>query len=93
HLALVFVLGSFLSNHDSRHARGPRARQASAAAPDADGWTRVVVPIESYEQALPKLLLLGVGAEVVGPPELRERMRATLAEMLARYEGDGPTQE
>ncbi|MEK2475780.1 helix-turn-helix transcriptional regulator [Streptomyces noursei] len=70
-----------------------RAAEESAAAPDADGWTRVVVPIESCEQALPKLLLLGVGAEVVGPPELRERMRATLAEMLARYEGGGPTQE
>ncbi|MFD5477521.1 helix-turn-helix transcriptional regulator [Streptomyces hawaiiensis] len=73
-------------------AAAARAAEDSAA-PEPDGWTRVVVPIESAERALPTLLSLGLGAEVVGPPELRERMRATLAGMLARYEGDGPAQE
>ncbi|MFJ4704332.1 helix-turn-helix transcriptional regulator [Streptomyces anulatus] len=69
-----------------------RAAEESAGLPDADGWTRVVVPVESAERALPALLSLGLGAEVVGPPELRETLRRTLAEMLARYEDDGPAQ-
>ncbi|GAA3184842.1 YafY family protein [Streptomyces ramulosus] len=71
---------------DSAAARAAR----ESATPDAGGWTRVVIPVESAEQALPTLLSLGVGAEVVGPPELREKMRTTLAGMLARYEEDGP---
>lgn len=70
-----------------------RAAAESAAEPDADGWTQVVVPVESAERALPTLLSLGVGAEVVGPPSLREKMRRTLAEMLARYEDGGQAQE
>ncbi|MEE1845218.1 MULTISPECIES: YafY family protein [unclassified Streptomyces] len=70
-----------------------RAAAESATEPDADGWTQVVVPVESAERALPTLLSLGVGAEVVGPPSLREKMRRTLAEMLARYEDGGQAQE
>lgn len=63
-----------------------------SAEPDADGWTQVVVPIGSAERALPELLSLGAGAEVVGPP-LREKKRSTPAEMLARYEDGFPAQK
>ncbi|MEU3355408.1 YafY family protein [Streptomyces sp. NPDC037389] len=69
-----------------------RAAERSAGPLDADGWTRVTVPIESAERALPALLSMGTEAEVVGPPELRDRLRRTLAAMAARY-GDGATPE
>lgn len=42
----------------------------------------MVLPVEPTQRALP--------AQVMGPPELRETMRRTLAGMLAWYEGDGP---
>ncbi|MFF9350709.1 helix-turn-helix transcriptional regulator [Streptomyces sp. NPDC014734] len=69
-----------------------RAAEKSASTPDADGWARVVLPVESAEQALPALLSLGAGAEVVDPPELREKLHRTLTEMLARYTGADPAQ-
>ncbi|GHF36479.1 transcriptional regulator [Streptomyces morookaense] len=67
-----------------------RAAEESAEPPDTDGWTQVTLPVESAERALPALLSLGAEAQVMGPPELRETMRRTLAGMLARYEEDGP---
>ncbi|MEU4313455.1 YafY family protein [Nocardia sp. NPDC024068] len=57
-----------------------------SAAPDADGWTRVTIPIESAEQALPELLKLGAEAEVLGPPALRDHLTRTLAAMTRVYQ-------
>ncbi|MCI2419076.1 YafY family transcriptional regulator [Saccharopolyspora sp. K220] len=54
-----------------------RARR-TATSPDADGWTRVAIPIASVDQALPELLKLGADAEILAPTELRERLTATL---------------
>ncbi|MEU1736056.1 WYL domain-containing protein [Streptosporangium sp. NPDC020145] len=59
--------------------RGPR-RTAGLHAPDPDGWTRVTIPIESAERALPELLKLG--AEVLAPVELRERITQTLDTLI-----------
>lgn len=53
--------------------------------PDAEGRLRVLIPIESVEFALPQLLALGPGVEVVGPPALRARMIESLAAMAAAY--------
>ncbi|MGW2088333.1 WYL domain-containing protein [Streptomyces sp. NPDC001880] len=50
------------------------AAQRAAASPDAEGWIRVEIPIESAEQALPELLGLDADAEILAPAELRERM-------------------
>jgi len=51
---------------------------AETAAPsDRHGWVRVVIPIESIEQAAADLLRLGIDAEVLGPPELRSRIAET----------------
>jgi predicted DNA-binding transcriptional regulator YafY len=60
-----------------------RAARESAGPPDQDGWTLVVLPIESIKHAHIDLLRLGADAEVVAPLELRERMAQT-AEALAK---------
>lgn len=65
---------------------GPVATRAArdiAGPPDQDGWTQVVLPIESIEHARVDLLRLGADAEVVAPEELRRRMTET-ADALAR---------
>ncbi len=67
---------------------GPPAARASADAgpTDPDGWTRVVLPVESVEHALADLLRLGADAEVLAPPELRERMAETAGELARLYQ-------
>ncbi|MEO3872947.1 YafY family protein [Nonomuraea sp. B12E4] len=61
------------------------AARESAQPPDEQGWTRVTVPIESIGHALGEFLRLGTDAEVLEPAELRERLAATAAELVARY--------
>ena len=53
-----------------------------AEAPDADGWTQVMLPMESLDHAAGEILKLGAEAEVLAPPDLRERM-AEIARRLA----------
>ncbi|MEU9169570.1 YafY family protein [Streptomyces sp. NPDC048420] len=62
--------------------RLPRAVSISAA---PDGWTVARVPIESVEHAQGEFLRLGADIEVLEPPELRERMARTIAELAERY--------
>ena len=62
-----------------------RALRDSDAEPDADGWTTVELPTESLDHAEPDLLRLGPHVEVVGPPELRERVAASVAAMAKVY--------
>ncbi|MFE2826636.1 helix-turn-helix transcriptional regulator [Streptomyces sp. NPDC059271] len=52
---------------------------------EADGWTRVTVPIESVDRAHDDFLRLGTAIEVLEPPELRARLGATVAELARRY--------
>lgn len=52
---------------------------------DEDGWTTVTVAIESLDHAHAEFLRLGSGIEVLEPPELRERMARTAAELAERY--------
>nr|WP_229901450.1 WYL domain-containing protein [Streptomyces asoensis] len=54
-----------------------------------DGRTVVRVPIESVEHAHADFLRLGTDIEVLGPPELRERIARTVTELAARY-GNSP---
>jgi predicted DNA-binding transcriptional regulator YafY len=60
-----------------------RAALASAEPPDADGWVRVTVRVESVKHAPVQLLRLGAEAEVLSPPEIR-RAVAEAAAALAR---------
>lgn len=48
----------------------------TAEPPDAEGWVRVTIPIESIDQAAIDLLMLGTEAEVLKPRELRRRIAA-----------------
>ncbi len=64
-----------------------RAALESAAAPDLEGWTRVVIPVESDEIALTQLLQFGPEAEVLAPPELGRQMADMARAMAKRYEG------
>ncbi|MDF3300248.1 helix-turn-helix transcriptional regulator [Streptomyces tropicalis] len=62
-----------------------RAVEASAGPPDADGWVRAVVPMESVDQAVPVLLSLGPEIEVLAPDELRRRIAERAAAVLGLY--------
>jgi predicted DNA-binding transcriptional regulator YafY len=55
-----------------------------ARAPEAHGWVRLTLPIETVEQAA--LMLLGVGpeVEVAAPVELRERLHLLAEQVLLR---------
>jgi predicted DNA-binding transcriptional regulator YafY len=59
------------------------AARETADAPDADGWVRVTIPIESLDQAAIDLLLLGTEAEVLKPRELRRRIAAAAKTMVS----------
>jgi predicted DNA-binding transcriptional regulator YafY len=56
------------------------AARDTAGEPDAEGWVRITIPIESHDQAAIDLLLLGNEAEVV-PRELRRRVAAAAQAM------------
>ncbi|MGK5498774.1 helix-turn-helix transcriptional regulator [Streptomyces sp. URMC 125] len=63
---------------------GARAA-AGAGEPEADGWVRVVLPVESTPVAVSDLLRLGTDAEVLGPGELREAVADAVGELARRY--------
>ena len=61
------------------------AARQSAEPPDAQGWTRVTVPIESIDHAVGEFLRLGADAEVLSPAELRDRVAATAEQLTLLY--------
>lgn len=60
---------------------------ADTGTEEADGWTRAVLPIESVDHAHREFLAMGAEIEVLGPPELRARLAATVRELAERYAG------
>ena len=52
---------------------------------DADGYRTVVIPVGSLWQASSQLLRFGVDAEVLGPPELRNKMSEVVKILRDRY--------
>ena len=62
-----------------------RALRDTAGPPDADGWVRIVMPIESFEHARVDLCRFGPDVEVLAPAELRDLMRRSAEETLRRY--------
>ncbi|MGW1744483.1 helix-turn-helix transcriptional regulator [Streptomyces sp. NPDC002092] len=76
-----------------RLAPGVRLPRAVDGRTDVDGWTVATVPIESVEHAHGEFLRLGTDIEVLQPPELRERIARTVAQLAGRYgylvEGSG----
>jgi predicted DNA-binding transcriptional regulator YafY len=65
----------------------PAARQAFAEAdpPDAEGWVTIRLSLEDMWHAETRLMAMGPEAEVLGPPELRERMAAAARATADRY--------
>ena len=63
-----------------------RAADETAGAPDERGWVQVVLPVESIRHAVGSLLFFGAEAEVVEPPELRERMAEVGRALVSMYE-------
>lgn len=57
----------------------------TAAPPDAEGWRRVTIPIESIEHATGQLLRLGAEAQVLKPAALRKQLVETLRSMARLY--------
>lgn len=62
-----------------------RAIEATAGEPDADGWVRATVPIESVRHGLVDLLKLGPDLEVLEPPELRAAIIDRIAALSRLY--------
>lgn len=61
------------------------AAARAASSPEADGWMRVTIPIESLHDAARELLKLGAEAEVLHPPELRDLLKDTAERLAALY--------
>ncbi|HEX3499797.1 MAG TPA: WYL domain-containing protein [Stellaceae bacterium] len=62
-----------------------KAAARSAEAPDGEGWTRLVIPIESIDHAAQELARLGAEAEVLAPAPLRARIGETARRLAALY--------
>lgn len=62
-------------------------RDRTARKPDANGWVRCTLPIESGDYGVRELLRLGDEIEVTGPPPVRARMASLLAAMSRRHRG------
>jgi predicted DNA-binding transcriptional regulator YafY len=58
---------------------------------DADGYRTVVMPVGSLWEASSQLLRFGIDAEVLGPPELREKMRDAIRTLHDRYDNRRPS--
>ncbi|MGW3562426.1 helix-turn-helix transcriptional regulator [Streptomyces sp. NPDC000941] len=58
---------------------------ANRGEPEADGWRRSVIPVESLAHAESELLRLGPEVEVLAPTELREHIAASARAMAALY--------
>lgn len=57
----------------------------TASRPDADGWVRAEVPIENVPHAHRLFLGFGADVEVLGPPQLRDRLAATVTTLARTY--------
>lgn len=70
-----------------RHVTDRTAAEEALALGETDGqgWITVTLPVESWEIASTQLLSLGPECEVLGPPELRERMAEAAERTAALY--------
>lgn len=64
-----------------------QAAAETAGAPDAQGWRRVTIPIESIAHAAQQVLRLGAQAEVLKPAALRREVVERVDAVAALYRG------
>ncbi|WP_413752407.1 YafY family transcriptional regulator [Streptomyces sp. R-74717] len=75
-----------IAPHAASRLMGAAARAlADSGTPDPDGWIRAVLPVESLDHAHGVFLALGEDVEVLGPPELRAALAATVRALAMRY--------
>lgn len=67
------------------------ARVSRSGEPDADGWVELDLELQVEEEAVTLALSLGPRAELLAPPELREKLRALALETAAVYGGEVTT--
>ena len=89
--ATLRVTARGLAKLDVLGSRVAQAAAETATPADTDGWINVTIPIESIERAASGLIALGADAEVVEPSELRERLAATVQELVRLYAPTQPT--
>ncbi|HEY2359119.1 MAG TPA: WYL domain-containing protein [Phenylobacterium sp.] len=58
----------------------------NTALPDAGGWREAVIAVEGVDNAAAQFLALGRHVEILGPPELRAKLRDLAREIAARHE-------
>lgn len=61
------------------------AVEATASAPDPDGWITAIVPIESLDHAHTEFLKFGAELEVLQPPELRSLLNGSAFALADLY--------
>ena len=83
--AALRVSPSGMSKLDLLGSVVAQAAVETAAPPDWDGWVRVVIPIESIEQAAADLIKLGTEVEVLDPPQLRRRIAENAQALAGLY--------
>jgi predicted DNA-binding transcriptional regulator YafY len=71
------------------HPDGRSAVEEARHGPELE-TIELTVPFERLDYAYRELLTFGRDVEVLGPPELRERIRATAEEVVALYRQGGP---
>jgi predicted DNA-binding transcriptional regulator YafY len=71
------------------HPDGRSAVEEARHGPELE-TIELTVPFERLDYAYRELLTFGRDVEVLGPPELRERIRATAEEVVALYRQEGP---
>jgi predicted DNA-binding transcriptional regulator YafY len=69
----------------SRDSRAIALAVHEAPPPGPDGRREVVIPIETGSEAVPTLMRLGDGVEVLEPPELRAAMAEAVRKLAAVY--------
>jgi predicted DNA-binding transcriptional regulator YafY len=72
-------------------AVGRRVVDAAERLPgaDRDGWIRLHLRLD-WPDEVPRIVFAGPDVEVVGPPDIRDRIVATARDIVARYGGDAP---
>jgi predicted DNA-binding transcriptional regulator YafY len=70
---------------DLLNAAVAEAVETTSSAPDGDGWTTAVVPIESIDHAYAEFLKFGAQLEVLEPVELRTRFQVDTQALAKLY--------
>lgn len=63
---------------------GEAAKKSAVVDNGNEGWSKVIVPIESIEHASGQLLGIGTDVQVIEPPALRDRMKV-LIDTIKKY--------